>query len=223
MFAAPDRFIQVALGVFAAVADHRGALVVGPEAVALHRLEVELHPEPFSRLIPDAVGVAAIHVHEPEALRQPEIGEQDRHLVQALRRQRPVVPRRGVGPQVGARMALLGADEVGELQRIADEEHRRVVADQVPVTLLGVELDRGAAHVAFGVRRDALAGHGAEPDQQVGRPADALEQLGPRIFADVVGDGQCAVGAGAFRVHHALGHPLAVLHRQLFEQHVVLQ
>jgi hypothetical protein len=36
-------------------------------------------------------------------------------------------------------------DEVAELVGVADEEYRRVVADQVPVALVGVELDREAA------------------------------------------------------------------------------
>ena len=53
-------------------------------------------------------------------------------------------------------------DEVGELHRVLDEEHRDVVAHQVPVAFVGVELDREAAHVARGVDRAALAGHGGE-------------------------------------------------------------
>ena len=35
--------------------------------------------------------------------------------------------------------------EVGEAQRIAEEEDRRVVADQVPISLLGIEFHRKAA------------------------------------------------------------------------------
>ena len=50
-------------------------------------------------------------------------------------------------------MALLGVDEVLELAGVADEEDRGVVAHQVVVALLGVELDREAARVAAGVRR----------------------------------------------------------------------
>ena len=39
-------------------------------------------------------------------------------------------------------------DEVGKLVRIANEEHGGVVAHHVPVAVLGVELDRDAAHIA---------------------------------------------------------------------------
>ena len=42
-------------------------------------------------------------------------------------------------------------NEVGKLNAVLDEEHRKVVADQVVVTLLGVELGREAAHIANGV------------------------------------------------------------------------
>jgi hypothetical protein len=48
-------------------------------------------------------------------------------------------------------------DEVGKLHRVLDEEDRDVVADQVPVALVRVELHREAAHVARGVGRAALA------------------------------------------------------------------
>ena len=44
-------------------------------------------------------------------------------------------------------------DEIGEFQRVADEEDRRVVADQVVVAVIGVELDREAARVTDRLRR----------------------------------------------------------------------
>jgi hypothetical protein len=48
-------------------------------------------------------------------------------------------------------MALLGVYEVGELVGIPNEEHGGVVADQIPIAFIRVELDREAAHVAFGI------------------------------------------------------------------------
>ncbi len=41
--------------------------------------------------------------------------------------------------------------QVGELQGIAEEENGRVVAYQVPVSRLGIELDGKAADIALGV------------------------------------------------------------------------
>ena len=74
--------------------------------------------------------------------------------------------------QVGARVALDRVVEVGELQRVAEEEHRRVVADHVPVAFLGVELQREAADVALGVGRAALAGDGGEAGEHLASVAD---------------------------------------------------
>ena len=60
--------------------------------------------------------------------------------------------------------------EVGELQRVAEEEDRRVVADDVPVALLGVELHREATDVALGVGRATLTGDGREAGEHLGLP-----------------------------------------------------
>ncbi len=43
---------------------------------------------------------------------------------------------------------LGGVDQVGKFDRVLDEEHRNIVADQIPIALLGVEFGRKAAHVA---------------------------------------------------------------------------
>jgi hypothetical protein len=58
--------------------------------------------------------------------------------------------------------------EVGEAQGIAEKEHRRVVADNVPIAFLGVELDRETANVPLGIGRAALARHGGKAHEEVG-------------------------------------------------------
>src|SRR5256885_1142978 len=83
--------------------------------------------------------------------RDAAVAHQPGHLVRGLG---------GVGPEVPdvvrlltarERVPLLGVDEVGELDRVLDEEHRGVVADEVVVALLGVELHRETARVTDGV------------------------------------------------------------------------
>jgi len=56
-----------------------------------------------------------------------------------LRRQRPKVLHVVIA-QVAVGAELLPADEIAKLQRIAQEKHRGVVADDVVVALGGVEL-----------------------------------------------------------------------------------
>jgi hypothetical protein len=79
------------------------------------------------------------------ACRGAAVAHQDRHLVRRLRRQRPEVPLHVAVPQVGVGAPLLRVDEVLELLRVADEEDRRVVPDDVVIALPRVELERDAA------------------------------------------------------------------------------
>ena len=69
----------------------------------------------------------------------------------------PEVPVVEGAAQVGARVPFHGVVEVGEFQRVAQEEDRRVVAHEIPVALFGVELHGEAADVALGVGGAALA------------------------------------------------------------------
>ena len=147
--------------------DGGGRLFIGVEAVALLGLEVELDPEALVRVVDEAEGVLLPAVHLPQAPGDAAIAEQDGDLVQGFRMAGPEVPGGGGAAQVGAGIPLLGVDEVGEFQGIADEEHRGVVAHQIPVALLGVELEGEAAHVAFGVG-GPFAGHGGEAQEHLG-------------------------------------------------------
>src|SRR5208282_5789082 len=79
-------------------------------------------------------------------------------------------------------VALLRVDEIRKLERITDEEDRRVVADQVVVPVLGVELDRNSPGVAHRVSRALLARHRRETHKYFGSLSDRRQQfsLGPR-------------------------------------------
>src|SRR5258707_9664197 len=113
--------------------------------------------------------------------------------------------------------------EVREPQRIAEEEHRRVVADDVPVTLLGIELEGGTADIAFRIGRAALAGDGREPHEHRRLLADLRENLGLGVAADVVSYRERAVGSPAFGVHAPLRDHLPVEMRQLLDQPYILE
>ncbi len=113
--------------------------------------------------------------------------------------------------------------EIGEAQRITEEEHRRVVADDVPVAVFRIEFQGEAADIAFGVRGAALTGDGGEAGQHRRLLADLGKDLGLGVAGDVVRDGEGAVGAGALGVHAALGNHFAVEMRQLFDEPDILQ
>ena len=214
---------QVALVAFAVLADQRLGLGVGQILDALLRLEVELDPEALAGRVPEAVGVRAKAVHVAVARRNAALAHDDGDLVQRFGQQRPVVPVVGGAAHIGFRIALDGLVQVGELARVADEEHRRVVAHHVPVALLGVELQGKAADVALGVGRAALAGHGGEAGEHLGLLAHLLEDLGAGVSGDVLRHGEGAKRARALGMHAPLGDDLAHEVGQFFIQPDVLR
>src|SRR5690606_27589947 len=135
----------------------------------------------------------------------------------------PEVPVVVGAAHVGARIALDCVVEVGKLQRVAEEEHRRVVADHVPVALLGVELQSKTADVALRIRRAPLTGNGGEAGEQGSALAYPGEQRGLGVLADVMGDDELAESARALCVHAAFGDHLAVEMGELLQEPHVLQ
>jgi hypothetical protein len=114
-------------------------------------------------------------------------------------------------------------DEVLELDRVAHEERRRVVADEVVVALVGVELEREPARVADRVGAAHLAGHGGEAGEDRRALADLREEARRRPLGDVGGDLEEAVGAAALGVDDPLGDPLSVEVLQLLHKVRVVQ
>ncbi len=121
------------------------------------------------------------------------------------------------------RLRLHRMHQVGELHRVLDEEDGDVVAHQVPVALVGVELHREAAHVARGVLGAALARHGGEAHEHRRDLAGRLERGGAREFGERLVALEVAVRRRATRVHDALGDALVVEVRELVPQDEVFQ
>src|SRR5579875_1783873 len=101
-------------------------------------------------------------------------------------------------------------DEVRELDRVLDEEHRDVVADQVPVAFPGVELGREPADVPGEVGGPLVAGHRGEPDEDGRAQARLAEGVGPGDVGQRLVVLEVAVRPEAAGVDHPLGYPLVV-------------
>ena len=214
--------VEVALMALAALADDRLGLFVSQVLDALLGLEVELHPKALVLGVDHAEGVTAVSVHGPVGGRDAAVAHHDRHLMQRLGQQGPEIPVVERAAQVGARVAFDHMVQVRELERVAQEEDRRVVAHQIPVALVGVELDRKAANVALSVRRTALARHGRKAHKEVGLLAHLGKDRRARVGRDVVRHRKGAVRARAFGVHAPLRNHLAVEVREFFEEPRVL-
>ena len=121
------------------------------------------------------------------------------------------------------RLRLGGVDQIGELHRVLDEEHRDVVADQVPVALVGVELHREAADVAGGVGRAALAEDGREPHEHRRPLADLGEQRRAGELGERLGALEVAVRRRAAGVDDPLGDALVIEVGDLLAEDEVLE
>lgn len=153
-------------------------------------------------------------VHVTQAFRNASIAHDDRDLMRRFRQQRPEVPVVVGAAHTSARIALDGVIEIGEAQRIVEEKHRRVVADDIPVAPFSIELQGKAADIALGVSSAALARDGRETGKHWCLLADLGENPGLGVTRDVVRDGEG---------HAALGDHFAGEMGELLDQPDILQ
>ena len=191
------------------------------------RPPVELHEGRFALGVDEAERMHAEAFDHAERARDGAIRHRPHQHVHALGHQRREIPERVVR-RAGLRVAavglhLHGVDEVGKLDGILDEEHRDVVADQIEVAFLGIELDGEAAHVARQVDRAGAAGDGGEPHEDLGLLLRVLQEgrlgeLGERFRRLEI-----AMRAGAARMHDALGDALMVEMGDLLAQDEIFE
>src|SRR5262249_13207984 len=146
---------------------------------ALQRLEVEFHPDALLPGVEERKRVAAEAMHVAIAVRRAAVAHEDQYLMQAFRIERPEVPHHGRALAIGTRVALLRVDKIPKLFGVLDKKHWRVVPDQVPVAVLGVELHGKAAWIAFGIGAAFFASHRREAHEHPRLLADLAEEPGP--------------------------------------------
>ena len=202
------------------------AVEVGVGAVDLDRLiphhglqphlrpPVELDVGALASLVDEPERMDAKALHGPIAARDRAIGHDPHDHVHRLRRQGREVPegvvRRLRLREAAIRLLLHRVDDVGKLDGVLNEEHRDVVADEIPYAFASIELHSKTPHVARQVERAAIAGDGAEPDEDRCPDADLAEHLGARERCEAAGQLKVAVSARAPRVNDPLGYPLVI-------------
>ena len=187
-----------------------------------------LHEHRVSLGIHHLVGVDAKSFHvtvtRRNAARREQVG-QHMHGFRGLRHEVEDAVR--LLPE-GHRVRLQGMDDIRELDGITDKEDRQVVANQVPISVFGIKLDRKTAGIASDFRGVATADNGREPNCEWRPFARLLEQLGSsipggRLVADFAGRLELTVTDETARMDDALGNAFAVEMGDLFEELVVLQ
>ena len=56
-------------------------------------------------------------------------------------------------------------NQIREFHRVLNEKNRNVVADQIPIALVGIELYSETSHIAHGIGRAPFANDGREADE----------------------------------------------------------
>ena len=185
----------------------------------------------------DKVGLAArihksesVHAeafHHAQAARDGAVAHDPHQHVGGLGHQRGKVPKTVVRAgrlwHLVVRLGLDGVHQVGELDRILDEEHRNVVADQVVVAFPGVELDGKTAHVAHCIGRTARAGHIRKAHEDRRAQRRVLQKVGAGELRHRLVELEIPVRGRATGVHHALGNALVVEVRDLLAQDEVFE
>ena len=175
---------------------------------------VKLHEGGVSRGVDEAEAVNTKAFDHAQRARQGAVGHDPHHHVHRLRRQRDVVPegvmRAGRLREAAVGLHLHRVDQVGELDRILDEEHRQVVAYQVPVALLAVELDGKATHVARRVDRASAPGHRRDACEDGCAFTDLGQDLRGGVVGQRLGQLEEAMRRRTARMHDALGDALMV-------------
>ncbi|MNP09022.1 hypothetical protein D3C76_1011120 [compost metagenome] len=126
---------------------------LGVEVFApLQALPAKLHVGCLVSGVDELIGMHAIAIHVPIAFWRAFVGIEQGQGPGRFGHVREQVEAAGIIAEVVAGVGFEGMDHVRELDRIADEEGREIVADQVPVAGAGVEACSEAAWVTQGFR-----------------------------------------------------------------------
>src|ERR1700758_5542941 len=100
--------------------------------------------------------------------------------------------------------------EITKAKGIAEEKDRSVVADDVPISLFGIELERSPADIALRIGCPALPSDGGEAREHRRLLSNLRKDRCPSVLCDVVSRRESAISAPAFGVHPALRNDLAI-------------
>src|SRR5713226_2190648 len=162
-------------------------------------------------------------MHMPEGPRNSAVGHDDCDLMQRLWKKSPEVPVVLSTPKTGAGVAYDGVVQIREAKRIAEEKDWSIVSDDVPISVLGVELESGPADIALRIGCPAFPGDGRKAREHRG----LLSYLGKNrclgVLCDVVSRREGSMRPPAFGMHPALRNDFAVKVCELLDQPDVLE
>lgn len=223
-----DGVVEVATGMAHVVFLDLGRLRAGEIPDALLGLEGELAQHRHALVVDQLVGVHAGTLHVPIVRRDAPGALYPGDHVQRFRVMLDEVVEAPGLLAIGDGVGLEGMDHVGKLDGVANEEHLQVVAHQIPVAVLGIELDREAPRIARGLGRLLGPDDSGKSQEDRRLHPGSGQHLGTGIAAGgFVADGaiglEPAMGGGTPGMHHPLGHPFPVEMGDLLDELVVFQ
>ena len=144
---------------FAIFGNDRFRFLVSQVLDALLGAQMEFDPDPFIFGIDHAEGVTAKTMHMAIGEGNAAVTHDNGHLVQCFGQRSPEIPVIRGRTQVGLRVTFDSPVEIREFMRIANEEDRGIVSNQIPVAFFGVELHGKTADIAFRIGGAALTGN----------------------------------------------------------------
>src|ERR1700688_4503427 len=162
-------------------------------------------------------------MHMPDGLWNSAGGHDDCDLMQCLWKKSPEVPVILSAPKTGAGVALDSVVEVREAQGIAEEKDWSIVSDDVPISVLGVELESKSADIALRIGCPAFPSDGRNASEHRSLLSNLRKNRCLGVLCDVVSRREGSMRPPAFGMHPALWNDLAIKVCELLDQPDVLE
>lgn len=179
---------QILSGIIGIGAFQFGSLIRLQVLDALLGLEVPFDVLELALLVYQLECMGAKAVHVAETVRSTVVGVEDGLLMDGLGREREEIPGSIGILEISTRIALLSVDKVRELGGITDKEDGRVVANNVEVALLSVELESKPTRITSSISAASLATDSGETSKHGRLFTNFTEELGLGEMRNVMGD-----------------------------------
>ena len=114
-------------------------------------------------------------------------------------------------------------NQIREFHRVLNEKNRNIVADQIPIALVGIELHRETAHVAHCIGRAPFANDGREAHEHRRALAGLGEERRSRIFFERFVAFEIAMCGRTAGMDYALRYTLVIEMGDLLAQNKILE
>ena len=184
---------------------------------SLHTTQMEFHPATFVILVIKTERMTSEPVHMTEISWNTPVTHQNHHLMQCLRRQAPEIPHRRVTPQVRLRVSLLRVNKIGKLQRVPDKENRRVIPNQIPVSLVSIKFHGKSPDIPFRIGSSSFPRYRGKTHEHVGFLTDPCKNTRLRVTGNIIRHRKRAKRPTSLGMHDSFWNPFTIKMSQFLD------